>query len=322
MSAKQPSVTQPRPRNNTNSYRKRPRDRRRMSEFITKRSVNGDRLNPGPNPPSVGYQNWNNQILIKIFKSEWNPTPYDIAKALRAQLDPNRTGLVTSEDFRIQFKIDSIRGWNITGRSIALSINDFVDSTASADTGERDQICGIVDTGSENHTPAVGYQLPHHLKTMVLRNDGLQRTWKVCHFTAGSNDNCVSYVNLHWRFDGPSKAPQFDQTMYSLLKDLTRSNRAIGQINSQGFDDIHRVIDNATSKNFISRVVDGASKVLPVVASVGVGDGVDSQFQQDLFNKLDILTNQIKRLMPSQYEVIDGDEDVDSFGTVSVNDST
>lgn len=271
-----PSPSEPRVRRN------RPRNAARMSAFITKRSVNGGRINPGQNPPPLSFQSWNPQVLVIPFKGDYSCTPIDLAKALRKQLDPTKRGFnwfdtkaTEHEAFRVQLRLDMVRVWNISGRMVALSVNDFVDDTAGTQTGERDQVCGLIDTATQQSTACIGYQLPHHLKSMVLRNDDLQKDNKLFHITAGRTDGCIIYLNIHWRFDGPTELPTFDQTMYQLIQGINVKTGNILKQNQEKLGSILRTLEEfreGAKETTTSKIFNGITKIVPIVATVAAAE--------------------------------------------------
>lgn len=179
---------------------------------VTQHQINGGRITPPTNPPDVTFQPWNVITLVHAFKGSQAYQAKSLMAILRSQIDPNSHGFNQTKSgegrFTLQLKIFSIRAWNLSGRVIALSVDDFLDSNTAK--GANEQLCGLVDTGTTTHTPAVGYDLPLTHRSHVIRTDD-DKLGDTYIFTAqvGSNDQGLSYIKLAYRFDGPIKAPLY-----------------------------------------------------------------------------------------------------------------
>lgn len=184
-------------------------DRSKGQQFVTKKQMNGGKFTPPTNPPDVTYIPWVPVTLVISHKGPLSFKVNDIKTYLRKQLDPTSRGFNQSDSgdkrFVVQYRVLKVQSWNLTGRVIALSIDDFIDS--SANTGGRDQLCGLVDTGTSTHTPAVGYQLPHSHAHHVLRTDDKQAEEYLIDVSAPGSDQCITYLTILYRFDGPAKHP-------------------------------------------------------------------------------------------------------------------
>lgn len=178
--------------------------------FVTKRYIDGGEIKMPPNPPQVTYQPWNKVTLVKAASAKWDPKVQDLLSVMRKQLDPTQRGFnqVESGDkrFVIQFKIQRIRAWNLTGRTIALSVTDITDAKPAQ--GGREQLCGLVDTGTETHTPAVGFTYPVSTRAEVVRADDITGGDNLFIVQGGSGDQLMIYVDVFYRFDGPVTPPQ------------------------------------------------------------------------------------------------------------------
>lgn len=188
---------------------------------MTKKQVSGGRFTPPTNPPDVTYMPWNPVTLVISHSQTLTFQVNDVLAYLRKQLDPNSRGFnqSTSGDkrFVVQYRIQSISSWNLTGRVVSLSVEDFIDS--SANSGGRDQLCGLVDTGTATHTPAVGYNLPMSHFQHVIRTDDKLKDEHLFVVSAPTNDQCITYVKILYRFDGPATHP----TVVSPIGEVSRT---------------------------------------------------------------------------------------------------
>lgn len=174
-------------------------------------NVKGKILRLNVNPPVVDYQPWNPITLVKFFKGTSPMQTNQILELLRSQVDPTKRGFnqVQSGDSRfvVQYKLKSIRAWNLTGKIIALSVDDFNEQESAKDG--RDQLCGVIDTGTATHSPAIGYVLPKSLQEKVIRTDDKQGDDYLFTCQVGDSDQGIMYLSIEYRFDGPITLPKY-----------------------------------------------------------------------------------------------------------------
>lgn len=241
------------------------------SSVVTKRELNGGKITPPINPPDVTYQPWFHITLVDTFSS----TKYDcktnhIIKLLRRQLDPTSRGLnqIQSGDLRfvVQIRLFSIQAWNLTGRLIALTVDDYSEAKTAA--GGRDQLCGIVDTGSQTHTPCVGYLMPSALRQMVIRTDDIQGDDYIFTLTSGTSDQCVVYIKIAFRFDGPVRPPNLVMPITTCLGTLNTGNRLSRQM-KEALGRLKEISENtyATRPSTLKTIINGISMIGMAVAS-------------------------------------------------------
>lgn len=239
-SVRVPEGTQSRPRN---------------SRFVTKKEMSGGAFRPGSNPPQVTYIPWNNVTLVISHNTDLSLKVNDILKHLKSQLDPTGRGFNTETSgdkrFVVQMRIHSIAAWNLTGRVISLSVEDFSD-TNSASSG-RDQLVGLVDTGTSTHTPSVGYKIPSNLSQHVIRTDDVTGSMFLLTVTAPAGSQLVTYLKISYRFDGPAKHPEI---MSPLAEIETTIKDAVAGYNKRSTIDI---------------LVDGIAYTAQIAAVTGLG---------------------------------------------------
>lgn len=206
----------------------KPKIRNNSQQYVTKKQMMGGKFTPPTNPPDVTYIPWNPVTLVLTFTGQLTLTVNDIKRYIRKQLDPTGRGFnpLDSGDSRfvIQFRVHRIQCWNLTGRVISMSVEDFMD--ASSNSGGRDQLCGLVDTGTSTHTPAVGYQLPASHFHHVLRTDDRLSREEIVYFSAPSSDQCIAYLSMLYRFDGPAQHP-------SILSPIGEIQRTLNKVSSK-----------------------------------------------------------------------------------------
>lgn len=199
--------------------RRRPKCKSKSKNTVTRDQVFGGKLSPPSNPPDVAYQPWFHVTLVDVATTNVTYDVISITSILKHQLDPENRGFnqTTTGDkrFILQMKLDSIRTWNLTGKVIALSVVDFIDTSSAQ--GGREQLCGYVDTGSTTSTPKVGFKYPLSHRQHVIRSDDKEGDIAICTISASTGDQLITYINLLFKFDGPVKLP----TMFSSFQVLS-----------------------------------------------------------------------------------------------------
>lgn len=222
-----PAIRSKRRRSRNQSKRQGGRSSTSGETFVTRRHLTGGRFTPPSNPPDVNFMPWVPVTLVISHKEHLSFKVQDILTYLKAQVDPTGRGFnkETSGDkrFVIQFRLLTIMAWNLSGRVISLSVDDFTDSIADADG--RDQLCGLVDTGTVTHTPAVGYTLPLSAQQHVLRTDDKNKDMYLFDVN-GSGGQFMTYIKILYRFDGPARHP-------SVTSPVEETNDMLGQISNK-----------------------------------------------------------------------------------------
>lgn len=259
-----------------NAGQKRTRNRIRNSTFITRDEVKGGKLEVPPNPPDITYQPWMPlTVVMKHGGGELKATLTVIARTLVTQVDPTRHAFRTDADTTanllggpiFQLRFNSIRAWNLTGHMLALSVNDL----SSEGKTNVDTLCGIVDTGSNTHTPVAGYKFPLSHRDFVLRPDKDNKDDPIFHLITPEGDTSIIYVNVLWRCDGPSKLSSFTESMLAVVKQIDRKLSSGNSVRKQmskkvdsGVKDLDQLVEH--SKTTIgSVIVKGAEVVAPFV---------------------------------------------------------
>lgn len=256
-----------------------------MKDFVRKSDIKGMKVSPSSNPPDLTIQPWYPYVILDTYNSSFNYTVNDIASYFRKRIDPCGWGLnftdmkATSKPFRMQMRIQSVSAWNLTGKFITLSVEDFHDTQSAK--GGRDQLCGLIDSGTNLHTPAVGYRLPLNCRNTVLRNDDTEGGVYVFHSQAAEGDTCLVHIHILWRFDGPVAPPKLTApSLYSIGEQISSYTPSFESL-KKGLDSLNNIamslkeISEENQKKqpgVVKRVVDGISQLAVIVASVSEGD--------------------------------------------------
>lgn len=245
------------------------RHRGRKTKYVTSQQLNGGRLFTKTNPPDISYQPWNHLTLVHMTK-QTSVNFGDLVNVFKAQVDPTSKCLATT--LGLQMKIHSIKVWNLTGHTVAMSVYDYIDSN------NDDQLMGAMDTGTNTDLPSIGYQLPMTFRQHVMRNDKSTGSIKLYTTSAPEADTLATYIRLEWRFDGPVKAPEFDTPFMAMMRVLNgcNANSAAITMNTTKIQRssthqeflLNKLID--AQPTLVERIIDGgthlAANVLPVVA--------------------------------------------------------
>lgn len=282
-------------RNAGGSGRQR-RNRQRMSNFVTKRQMNGGRFTPSNDPPTVDYQPWNRLILVHVFNPSDGSqtfTAKDFQLQLKKQVDPNNRGfnqidIGQANALVVQFRFKSFRVWNTTGKHLAMSVEDF--TSPSKASRAVDQLCGLMDSGSATRSPAIGYSLPSSASHFVVRVDTEQANSAILNVQASANDQLVMYTDLWYKFDGPVTVPKVFQPMDTVIHGLSRLTTAQQDTlqSSLGIKAVIHRLERLASKadserpSTIQKVVDGVKYGAMIISALTEGDSSALSLEQFL----------------------------------------
>lgn len=266
----------------------------RASEFVTKQELRGGKIHVPINPPEIAYQPWMPLTLVHTgSSSDVHLTVRDICKQIKEQIDPMDHALKSfGKDWAdteciMQIRLRSIRAWNLTGRMISLSVDDFSDIAKA--TGDVDTLCGLVDTGSSLHIPAIGYRLPASHSNMVLRNDKATNGAILFHVMAPRNDTYIIYTSLFFRFDGPAKLSGFDNTMVTLLKQIANSTARTARVGTDIAKNVKDLADRSDHSTMMNTISKGVEVVGPAVFALPALTDEEDKFRIEMRDKIDHL---------------------------------
>lgn len=219
------------------------RNRGNKTKYVTIRSLNGGKMLTTNDPPPLTYQPWNHITLA------WHSKPGDhnfgdLVNQIKTQIDPNKTGF--SEKLAIQMKIHSVRVWNLTGKTISLTVYDFHDDD------NVDQLCGLMDAGANPGVPRIGYELPLSFRQQVMRNDSTTGKRNLFTTSATDADTILQYIRMEWRFDGPVKGPSIDLNWERRL--LEKQSKAL-EVAETTSTNIKKLLESQPST--VERIISG-----------------------------------------------------------------
>lgn len=237
------------------------RKKQRGGGFITRKEIRGGKMNVPSNPPSIHYQPWMPLTVVHSgISGEITIKVKDLVAEIKGQIDPTKHALVDYPILNIRLR--SVRAWNLTGRMIALTVDDFSD--ASKAIADVDALCGLVDTGSSTHIPAIGYEMPESHKNIVLRNGNdtsSDRDVVLYHLVCPSTDTCIMYTSILWKFDGPATFSAFHDAMLTSVQQIERSMAST----SSGITKLVELEEKVCKGDFGKLLIDGIEKVAPYV---------------------------------------------------------
>lgn len=297
------SVSKSRKNNGGKPQRYRGHKSHADNRYVTKREMKGGMMNVPSNPPIVSYQPWFSTTVVHAGVSgDITIKVSDLITQLVQQLDPTQHGFKTKKDGSnvggaiLNIRIRSIRAWNLTGRMIALTVDDYSDADKAI--ADVDALCGIVDTGSQSHIPAIGFEMPESHKNIVLRNGTDSSSDKdavLYHIVSPSSDTCIIYTSIFWKFDGPAKFTSFHNSMLTSVQQIERNVFHIE-------NNVGKILDIATqedSKNkgdYGNLVVDGITKIAPYVISAAAANESIAPQNQELLERIQQLEDKLRDL--------------------------
>lgn len=245
------------------------RHRGKPQHFVTTRQLRGGKLLMRSNPPDISLQPWNH-LTLAWMKGPGNTNFGDLVNSIRAQVDPVGTGFAKSP--AIQMKVHSIRVWNLTGKTVAMSVFDFTDK----DQGNADQLMGSMDTGTPTDLPSLGYELPINLRNHVVRNDAQTGALLLFNTSSATSDRLMHYVRMEWKFDGPAKSPSFDtsvlERVYIKASVSAKNSEAIRKSMEASQQLLQKLLD--AQPTLIEKVISGVTHIGAEVAPLLTDDTV------------------------------------------------
>lgn len=262
-----------------NTPRKRPADCQPKKSSI-RREVNADvlggRMHVPSNPPDFMSQPWSHMTLALTAKGSQTLTIGNIVTHFRQQFDKDSKTLAEKSAFTMMLQINSVRAWNLTGRTIAMSAYDFTPTRKT--TEKEEQLGGWVDTGGISAYPKLGYRFPAYVRGTPVRNDTATGLRNVAYIAVDEADVIMVYLDILWRSDSEVSTPQYFDTM---IAQIAKSNVKIA-------NQTLRIARNATQiaantkvvadaqPSVVERTIGGVSEVASVVVPVLAAGELDT----------------------------------------------
>lgn len=238
-------------------------------DYVTHRQAFGGKIDVPQNPPDIQYMPWCPVTLVSLGQPTSGMEAFkvvDILGLLRSQLDPTNRGFNQVKEgesrFMVQFRLKSVRVWNLSGYMVSMSIDDFSDVVGAK--GDRDQLFSAVDTGTSTVLPRVGYQLPASHRSMVLRTDDTTGQEYIFTVQVATRDRVLIYIDIEWRFDGPPKIYSFQSPLIQLTQVATSSRAIMTSIR----DTVNKIEEKQS--DVVTEVVDDVKKVASLVVPVAL----------------------------------------------------
>lgn len=250
------------------------------SRFLTKSAARGGRFVPSSDPPDVTGQPWFPVTLVWLINTkDIRQSIVDfktIVLKLQSQLDPTERGFnpypfdsVSDKPLRVQFRLLRVSVWNLSGRTIGLSVADDLDYKVS----DVDQLGGWLDCGGSGTFPKLGFSWPLSHQSRVHRPSKDQSAIEVFRVVAGSSDTCLIHLSILWKFDGPVAAVRLvddivfaiNQGVRNIHLESTATNVALKSMN----DKLDLLIDAqpSTAQKVINGALSIASYVIPLAVA-------------------------------------------------------
>nr|UNZ11832.1 hypothetical protein [Zeya Brook chaq-like virus 2] len=199
----------------------------------------GARYSPPTNPPDTTAQPWWSLVLSSIRKPgdyTFDSLVTDFLKQVGTGYTFNPTSYNTDRGspFRIQFRIERVAVWNLSGRIVSLSVWDVEErQDATTDTTQTDLLGGWVDCGGVQCFPAIGYQYPSSHHRRVYRPDPRYASVKILTTTGGTSDSILYHIHVHWRADGTAKFSTIKSDVEEITDSVSEVKVALDSISNK-----------------------------------------------------------------------------------------
>lgn len=304
-------------RNSSTSTQRRSR-RNRPRQSVLARDLHGAKLTMPLNPPDVNVQPWNT-VTLAFQTKPGDQKVSDIWDNLLEHFDRDGLDAALSPTFSIprelwgknlkftsngvestvrfpktpvgQFRIHSIKVWNLSGRTIALTVYDHSASRTIAGNQIQTAVNSLVDSGGPETFPRVGFQFPSHMSSHIIRSDDEKgMAFLSCNLSAStSTDILMVYIRVDWKTTSRVFAPVTARDSFGVLSSVDNS-----------LSEHRRLLEEirANQPGTVSKIVNGVTAVAAYVAPIV---GAESISLSEL-NKLKSMVSDLER-----FSVIDND---------------
>lgn len=201
------------------------RGKSKQPKFVTHQEMTGYKFNPGSNVPAMIQNPWYPVKIAKILgkNSSYTIKINDLLTYFMDQLDSNRWVFRTLNEKGISakpflaFKFHSLRAWNITGKSIAISIFDVTRDADATKVGLQNFVLTELMDSKSADVPCLGYRYPEALRVMpVFTNENKDRG--VCCLLAPSDSDVLIIFDILWQPATTQKAILPNLEVSSILR--------------------------------------------------------------------------------------------------------
>lgn len=255
------------PRKSKSTEQVRNRVRREVNS-----DVMGGRMHTPANPPDFMSQPWNHMTLALTAKGPQTITIGNMVTHFRQQFDKDNKTLANSTAYSMIMQIHSVRAWNLTGRTIAMSAYDFTPTRKTSESEE--QLGGWVDTGGIGQYPKLGYRYPAYVRGTPVRNDTATGARNVAYIAVDASDVIMVYFDILWRSDSEVSTPQYFDTIIAQIAKSVKGvvNNTRQTARNTGEIAVNTKVIADAQPSLIERTLNGgvefASAVTPILAAV------------------------------------------------------
>lgn len=261
-----------------NSRKPAPRPRQRAD-------LRGRKFKPPTQPPEITPQPFNALTIFHVGKGDsgkYEFTPSDLAKQVIQQINPSK--LFTFPETALELRVLKVRVWNMTGKTLHLVAYDYLSNATS-----QASLQIVIDMGSPNTYPAVGYEWPTTHQQTVLNSTITKKLFTV---VGGEKADVVMYISVLWRIYG-MPVPQYTLGLLAQITDTLKDVKT----------DTKEVVEQAKESNshlkdiresqpgLISKIINGVAHVGAYVAPLAADEVTLNALKdlQDSVNKLSLM---------------------------------
>lgn len=193
---------------------------RSMARRVTniQHAINGVRIHPSPDPPSIVQAPWWAVTVSNQFKSDGAVTEGNIYSGLIRQAN-----FPTGSD--IVFRVLKARVWDVGGAKLTFCPCDLLTPGPEA---AQQYIGRFEDAPGRNHWACAGYVWPKsHQAQCIPAKSAADKAYAIFYIAtqSGATTSVVAHVDILWRFAGQSLP-----SMQAMEMDLDERHSSLSQL--------------------------------------------------------------------------------------------
>lgn len=208
----------------------------------------------------------------------------DIAAMIIKQINPDN--LATIPPTALEIRLQKVRAWNLTGKTLNLVTFDYISRATTTTT-----LATCIDLGNPTTYPAVGYEWPTTHQQTVLNSTNTLNLFTI---VSGASNQCVVYINVFWRLYGIPKPQLTIDVLSRICADLQKvEENAEGIVKQTTETNQHLISIKESQPGLVSKIVNGVAHIGAYVAPLAA-DELTLQTLKDLqesVNKLSLMSS-------------------------------
>lgn len=231
-----------------------------------KPELRGRKFKPPTQPPEITPQPFNALTIFHVGKGDtgtYDFTAKDIANMIIAQVNPSKLFILPAT--ALEVRVQKIRVWNISGKTLHLVAYDYL---SSATTQASLQI--VIDMGSPSTYPAVGYEWPTTHQQTVLNSTITKNIFSI---VAGAKADVVMYISVLWRIYG-MPVPQYTLGLLArisgTLEDVKKDTKDVADQAKESNSHLKEIRES--QPGLVSKIINGVAHIGAYVAPLAADE--------------------------------------------------